>query len=633
MNKIIGMLAHVDAGKTTLCEQLLFRAGTLRKAGRVDNGSSFLDTDEIERRRGITVFSGQAQFDYNGNNYYLLDTPGHIDFSVHMELALSVLDYAVLIISAPEGIQAHTETVWSLLETYHIPAFIFLNKTDRDGGSTASLMLDIERQLSPDALLMEGGIEEYEEFLAQRDEIAMEQYLSGRLDAQTQLNAAKRLLHNRQFSPVFSGSALLGDGIERFLSFLDKLTETEYEETSPFGGRVYKILHSAKGVRQTFIKITSGTLRVKDSINGEKINELYRVNGGKLTAILCAEAGSLCMALGLTCAAGAALGDCRNSRTLLTAPAITARVEYDKAVPAATVVSNLKILADEDPSIQVSATGEKINVSLMGTVQSEIISERYLKHFGTPISFGKGHIAYKETIAAPTIGYGHYEPLRHYAEVHLKMEPGKRGAGISFESTCSTDILERNWQRLIETHVFEREYAGLLTGSPLTDLKITLLFGRAHLKHTEGGDFRQAVYRAMRQGLEKAQNLLLEPVYAFSARVGTEHLGKLTSDLIRMSAIFDAPVLSGDRANITGRVPVSEMLEYPATLAAYTRGRGYISLRLCGYDECHNTEQVIVDRAYNPLEDCENISDSIFCSHGAGFTVHWNEVENYIIKL
>ncbi|MBC8547274.1 TetM/TetW/TetO/TetS family tetracycline resistance ribosomal protection protein [Clostridiaceae bacterium NSJ-31] len=634
MNKVLGILAHVDAGKTTLSEQLLYRTQSIRTLGRVDHRDAFLDHNRLERERGITIFSDQAHFSYGGNCYFLVDTPGHVDFSAEMERVLGVLDFAIVVVSCVEGVQGHTETIWQLLERYRVPALFFLNKTDREGADPERVQRELQAKFSPAVCDFTASFTEpLVERLAELDDNLLERYLGAGFDEAAWLEAARELVHERRLFPCFCGAALSGDGIDAFLQWLDKLTHTGYNADAPFAARVYQVRHDARGDRLALLKVTSGTLRVKDAVGAEKVNEIRRYNGTKYVPAQQSCAGELCAVTGLASVRpGDALGAEPPWSSPCPTPPLMARVEFDRALPARTVLGQFRLLEEEDPALAVEWQEElqEIRVRIMGEIQLEVLRELVCDRFGTEVSFGSPEILYQETIAAPVIGYGHYEPLRHYAEVHLRLEPGARGRGITFRSECPTDLLALNWQRLIETHVFERVHRGVLTGSPLTDVAVVLLTGRAHDKHTEGGDFRQAVYRAIRQGLEQEKSLLLEPYYAFVISVDTTLVGRVLADLQRMSGRFEPPELECGRAVIRGRAPVATMMSYGRDLAAFSRGRGSISLRVDGYEPCHNPDDVIARRAYDRTRDLANPSDSVFCSHGAGFPVPWYEVERYL---
>lgn len=649
MSIVIGMLAHVDAGKTTLSEQILYRTKSIRVRGRVDHKDAYLDSHPIERERGITVFSGQAPFTYRGRRFYLLDTPGHVDFSAEMERALFAVDYAVLVVSCVEGVQGHTETIWELLRKNRIPTLFFLNKTDRPGADISRVIKELQKTCSPGCILFTGHFQDGEfdgplaERLAEMDDTLMERYVEDGFCREQWLRRARSMVRERSLFPCFSGSALNDEGVKEFLDALALLTEEERpQEKEPFSGLVYQVRHDRTGSKLSFVRVFSGALRAKDTVcvqneNGEpvfeKVNELRQYNGEKAIPLPKAEAGDLCAVVGL---ASVRAGDRVGSRPSRSAgelqPLLTARVLFGEKLPASTVLRAFRLLEEEQPELSIEWEEElqEIHVHVMGRIQLEILERIVPQRFGFEITFGPCETVYRETIASPVIGYGHFEPLRHYAEVHLKLEPGPRGSGITFASACPTDVLESHYQNLIRTHVFEKEHRGILTGAPLTDVKITLLTGRAHEKHTEGGDFRQAVRRAVRQGLEQAENILLEPYYAFSISAPANSAGRILSDIQRRHGVFDPPRTIGDRVTVTGRGPVSEFFDYSTELSAQTKGAASMGVQFAGYEPCHNASDAILRRGYEKDRDTANPSSSIFCSHGAGFPVKWDEVEQYI---
>lgn len=649
MSRVIGMLAHVDAGKTTLSEQILYHTQSIRIRGRVDHKDAFLDSHPIEKERGITIFSGQSPFTYHGHQFYLLDTPGHTDFSAEMERALCAMDYAVLVVSCVEGVQGHTETIWELLRKNRIPTLLFLNKTDRAGADISRVMKELQETCSPDCILFssrfsDGRFDEpLAERLAEMDETLMEHYVEKGFCQEQWLRRARAMVRERTLFPCFCGSALNDEGVEEFLDALVLLTEEKApRETEPFSGLIYQVRHDQTGTKVSFVRVLSGVLRVKDNVcvrieNGEpvfeKVNELRRYSGEKFVPISKAEAGDLCAAVGLgSVRPGERIGSRPSSLAGMMQPLLTARVLFEEKLPVSTVLRAFRLLEEEQPELSIEWEEElqEIHVHVMGRIQLEILEKTVPERFGFAVSFGPCEIVYRETIASPVIGYGHFEPLRHYAEVHLKLEPGPRGSGIVFASACPTDVLESHYQNLIRTHVFEKEHRGILTGSPLTDVKITLLTGRAHVKHTEGGDFRQAVRRAVRQGLEQAKSILLEPYYAFTISAPAESVGRILSDIQRLHGEFDSPTTIGNRVTVTGRGPVSEFFDYSAELSAQTKGAASMGVRFAGYEPCHNAAEVIRRRAYEKDRDIANPSSSIFCSHGAGFPVKWDEVEQYM---
>lgn len=639
MRKTIGILAHVDAGKTSFSEQLLFQSGAIRSAGRVDHRDAFLDLHPIERERGITVFSDQALFDLGENRYYWLDTPGHTDFSSEMERVLPVLDYAVLVISCVEGVESHSETIWHLLESYGVPVLIFINKMDRPEADFDRCLADLRALLSKEIVDLRGfdgkSMDQAAiEALAERDEALLDRLMADDYDFEAWRRGLVSALQQRRIFPVFAGSALQGRGIAEFLRAMDASTDTEYEAHADeaFAAQVYKIRHDAQGGRMVDFKILRGTLRVKDEIQTPagicKINDLKLRHGGKTIAVQQAQAGDLVCASGLSgVAAGDGIGALSKHRsTLKTEPMLEVSVLADPALPQNKLLACLRILEEEDPALHVQhhPRNDEITVRVMGGIQTEILARLMQERFDIAISFGPARILYMETIAAPTVGVGHYEPLKHYAEVCLRLVPTARGSGITFESKCHVDQLAQNWQRLIETHIFEKIHAGVLTGAPLTDVRVELLNGRAHLKHTEGGDFRQATYRALRNGLMYAQSVLLEPVCRFRLRIPETDFGRVMGDLNRMQADCDAPVSVDEWVLVEGSCPYRLFAAYPERFHAASHGRGSLSIRMERYAPVEDQETLVQQAAYNPLED--DTPDSVFCSHGAGYVVPWNEV-------
>lgn len=628
---VIGMIAHVDSGKTTLSEAMLYTVGEIRRLGRVDKGDAFLDTHSIERSRGITVFSKQAVMRYNENLYTLLDTPGHADFSAETERALRVLDYAVLVISGTDGVQSHTETLWKLLHRYSIPTIIFINKMDISAYSPSVLMGGLKNRLDSGCTdfspITEKQIPyDFFEEVALSDERLMNIFLdTGELPR----DEIRRAIGERKLFPCFFGSALKLDGIAEFLSGLDFCTE-EKSYGQAFGARVCKITEE-QGVRLTHMKITGGTLRPRDMVGDENVTRIRVYSGAKYQAADEAEAGTLCAAEGLTkTRAGDGLGFEGAAEVPLLEPVMTYRLVMPDTADIHDVLTKMRKLEEEDPQLHVvwNEQSQDISVQLMGEIQLEILKTVIADRFGLNAEFDRGRILYKETIAKTVEGSGHYEPLRHYAEVHLLLEPTERGSGLTFDTDCRTDDLDKNWQRLILTHLEEKKHVGVLTGSPITDMKITLIGGRAHLKHTEGGDFRQAIYRAVRQGLRSAESILLEPWYSFTLEIPTEAAGRAMSDLQRMGAEFSPPEISeisAENSVISGSAPASEMTDYQNQVIGYTKGRGRLNLALKGYFPCHNAEEVIAAFGYDCDGDLANTADSVFCSHGAGHTVRWDE--------
>lgn len=636
MKKTIGILAHVDAGKTTFSEQVLFLTGALRTAGRVDHKDAFLDAHPIEKRRGITIFSDQAMFECNADTYYWLDTPGHVDFSAEMERSISAMDYAVVLVSCAEGVQSHTETVWQLLKKHGVPTFIFINKIDRAGADRERVMAQIRARLSSDAVAMDGYTpgtlpESIAEAIAERNEELLEQLLAGEIDGARFEEALVDEISRRELFPVFSGVALNGAGISEFVDALCALTHTDHasRKSAPFSARVYKIRHDPQGARICFFKVLSGSIAVRDEVNGKKISELRAYQGARYRMVQRAEAGDLCAAVGL---ADVRVGDviganaCRDA-AFDSEPMLQSTLEFDPKLRADDVLRALRELEAEDPTLSVEADGCSISIRVMGEIQLDVLREIMSDRYSMDVRFGERRIIYMETIAAPVIGIGHFEPLRHYAEVHLRLIPGPRGSGIKFESKCHVDKLALNWQRLIETHVFEKRHHGALTGAQLTDVTVQLLAGRAHLKHTEGGDFREATYRAIRQGLMGAQGVLLEPVCAFSVRAPGDMFGRITGDLTRMRARIEPPVYSGDMVEISGEVAFREISGYGVALTALTHGRGILSYRLDHYEPARDADDIIAAANYNPYED--DSPDSVFCAKGAGFAVNWRDVPAY----
>lgn len=625
----VGLLAHVDSGKTTLSEAMLYRAGAVRRLGRVDHGDAFLDTEEQERERGITIFSKQARLEWKDCQLTLLDTPGHVDFSAEMERAVQVMDYAVLLISGADGVQGHTETLWKLLERHRVPTFLFVNKMDQPDTDRGALLAQLRARLDEGCADFSGDWEEVLEQAALCEEGLMERYLeTGALD-DADLSA---LIVERKLFPCYFGSALRLEGVDGLLDGLDRFA-LEPDWPGEFAARVFKISRDDKGERLTFLKVTGGVLKVRDTVKGpdweEKATQLRLYSGAKFTPADQAPAGTVCAVTGLTrTRTGQGLG----AEEDWEGPQLEPVLAYQVLPPAGgdihTLLAQLRSLEEEDPQLQVEwneGLGE-IRAHLMGEVQLEVLSRLMERRFGAQVSFGPGRIVYLETVAAPVEGVGHFEPLRHYAEVHLLLEPLARGAGLVLDTACDQNVLDRNWQRLILTHLMEKEHRGVLTGAPITDMKITLLTGRAHLKHTEGGDFRQATYRAVRQGLMQAKSVLLEPWYSFRLEVPTGSVGRAMTDLQRMGAEFQTPEAAGDRSVLTGSVPVSETGGYWTEVAAYTEGRGLFSCAVEGYRPCHNAEAVIAAAGYDPDRDVDNPSGSVFCAHGAGFNVPWDEV-------
>ena len=630
----VGLLAHVDAGKTTLSESILYQSGAIRNLGRVDHQDAFLDTDEMERERGITIFSKQAVLAWKDTEITLLDTPGHVDFSAEMERVLQVLDCAVLVISGADGVQGHTETLWKLLTRYGIPVFLFVNKMDQEGTDCGKLLAELKSRFSEGCIdfgRVETGAEEVIEEIAVCDEQTMEEYLEKGSVAAASI---RRLVAERKIFPCYFGSALHLQGVEELMNGICTY-QMQKEYPAVFGAKVYKIARDGQGNRLTYLKVTGGTLKVKDVIgeNGDKVNQIRVYSGEKYELLSEADAGKVCAVTGLAeTYPGQGLGAEKDSELPILEPVLTYRIILPDDCNVHTMLRDLKLLEEEEPELHVVwiEKSQEIHVQLMGDVQIEILQRIIKERFGVLVEFGEGSIVYKETIAAPVEGVGHFEPLRHYAEVHLRLEPGECGSGMQFDSECSEDVLDRNWQRLVLTHLEEKEHKGVLTGSVITDMKITLTSGKAHLKHTEGGDFRQATYRAVRQGLKKAESVLLEPYYEFRIELPSENVGRAMTDIQNRFGKFEAPETLGEMTVLTGIAPVSTLSGYQKDVIAYTGGRGRISLTLKGYDLCHNQEEVVAARGYDSELDLANPTGSVFCAHGAGFVVDWDEVEEYM---
>jgi len=640
MNKTIGILAHVDAGKTTFSEQLLYHTNSIKKRGRVDHQNAFLDSHLIEKQRGITVFADQGIIEYGDSTYYLIDTPGHVDFSPEMERAIQVMDFAIIIISAVEGIEGHTETVWNLLKKHQIPTFFFINKMDRIGADVQHVLEEIRSQFTIDACDISsfngsGMSEELIEFIAERDEELLDYYMDKGYQSALWMERMQEMIVSSRLYPYAYGSALQDNGIKEFFDRFDQLTKTTYTKDEPFTGRVYKIRYDEAGTRITFLKAISGTLHVREELtygNGEveKITQIRKYSGNQFQQVNEGFAGELFAVTGLTNAVvGDGVGEMLEKAVYELVPTLRSKVVFEAGINKKDALKFFRILEAEDPSLQVTWEEKQQNIHLhvMGNIQLEVLQEIVLERFSLQVNFDQPEILYKETIETKTIGYGHFEPLRHYAEVHLQLEPGKRNEGITFESACHTDDLSIANQNLIRQHLFERDHHGLLTGSTLTDVKVTLLTGRAHNKHTHGGDFREATFRALRQGLEKAQNRLLEPYYFFKIKVDIEQMGKVLADVQMAHGTFDTPETVDNKAMITGKVPVATFMEYSTILASFTQGKGQLSLTFAGYFPCHNEQEVIDRLGYDKNADPAYTSSSIFCAKGAGFTVPWEEAE------
>lgn len=644
-NKLtIGILAHVDAGKTTLAESILYLTGSIRKLGRVDHQDAFLDTYELERERGITIFSKQAEFRLGEREVTLLDTPGHVDFSAEMERTLQVLDYAILVISGADGVQGHVQTLWRLLKQYEIPVFLFINKMDQPDTNEKALIEELTKRLDEKCINFSGGLEteEAKENLAVCDEAVLEHYLeSGEIQREEIIN----LIAKRKVFPCYFGSALKIQGVEEFLRGIETFTrECAYPEE--FGARVFKIARDAQGNRLTYLKITGGSLKVKMLLSNEKeagegkeelweekAEQIRIYSGNSFEAVKEAKAGSVCAVTGLSHTyCGQGLGIEAHTFLPVLEPVLTYKIELPEDCNVHSMLIKLKELEEEEPQLHIvwDERLQEIHAQVMGEVQIEILKRMIWERYQTEVEFGSGKIVYKETIEDCVEGVGHFEPLRHYAEVHLKLEPAERGTGLHFFADCSEDLLDRNWQRLVLTHLEERMHKGVLTGSEITDMRITLVSGRAHLKHTEGGDFRQATYRALRQGLKKAKSVLLEPVYEFRLELPADKVGRAMADIQKMYGEFQLSDSEGEYSVVTGFAPVSLMRDYQKEVMAYTSGHGRLFCTLKGYMPCHNADEVIEEMNYDSESDLENPTGSVFCAHGAGFIVPWYEVEDYM---
>ena len=634
---VLGILAHVDSGKTTLSEAMLYRAGVTRRLGRVDHKDAFLDTDALEKARGITIFSKQALLTAGDTDITLLDTPGHVDFSTETERTLQVLDYAVLVVSGTDGVQSHTETLWRLLRRYHVPTFVFVNKMDLPGMERQELLAQLNRRLGEGFVDFGAEQADRDEALALCDENLMDRMLdAGQLQDADLIPAIAR----RHVFPCWFGAALKLEGVDALLDGLDRYTRSA-PALEAFGAKVFKVSQDEQGARLTWLRVTGGELKVKAQLTGEadgepwaeKANQLRLYSGAKYTLTEAIGPGQVCAVTGLTKARpGEGLGAERDSDLPVLEPVLSYQVLLPEGADVHAALGKLHRLEEEEPQLHVvwNETLGEIHVQLMGEIQLEVLRSLLAERFGLAVEFGPGGILYKETITEPMEGVGHYEPLRHYAEVHLKLEPLPRGSGMQFAADCREEVLDKNWQRLVLTHLEEKQHLGVLTGSPLTDVKITLIAGRAHLKHTEGGDFRQATYRAVRQGLMLAKSQLLEPWYAFRLEVPAENIGRAMSDIQRMEGTFDPPESGEETAVLTGFAPVSTMRSYPMEVVSYTRGRGHLSLTLDGYRPCHNAQEVIAAIGYEPEHDLDNPADSVFCAHGAGFVVPWDQVRSHM---
>lgn len=632
---VVGILAHVDSGKTTLSEAMLYRAGSIKKLGRVDHRDSFLDTFSLERDRGITIFSKQAVLNYGDTTFTLLDTPGHVDFSAETERTMQVLDYAVLVISATDGVQSHTATIWKLLAKYNVPCFLFVNKMDLDGADKARVLAELKAKLSDGCIDFDNTNEaEFLENAAMCNEALLNEYA----ETQTLKKASLvRAIRQRQIFPCLFGSALKLTGVDEFLQCLHDYTQMP-PYGSDFAAKVYKISED-KGQKLTFLKVTGGRLKVKEVLagrgnqNGEKVNQIRIYSGEKFTTADTADAGTVCAVTGITFARpGDGLGAEKDTGLPILEPVFTYRLRIPENVNTHTVLEKMRILESEDPQLKVlwNERLNEIQVQLMGDIQLEVLQSVLAERFDIHAAFSKGNIIYKETIAETVEGVGHFEPLRHYAEVHLLLKPGQRDSGLIFKTQCKEDVLDKNWQRLILTHLYEKTHVGVLTGAPITDMEIILASGRAHPKHTEGGDFRQATYRAVRQGLRTAKSILLEPVYAFTLEVPNENVGRAMTDIQRMHGNFNAPQSDSEMSTIQGTAPVATMYDYARSVMQYTHGKGRLLCSLKGYAPCHNAEEVIAEIGYDCDGDTDNPCDSVFCAHGAGYIVKWSDVKSHM---
>lgn len=647
MNKTIGILAHVDAGKTTFSEQLLYHTKSIKNIGRVDHQNSFLDSHDIEKKRGITVFSDQGVFNYNKSTYYLIDTPGHIDFSTEMERAIQVMDYAIIIINGVEGIQGHTETVWNILRKHRIPTFFFINKIDRVNAEVEAVVEEIRCNLTTDICFITESLngdelnDELIEFIAERNDILFEKYIDGAYEKDLWLGFMKNMVKENKVFPCLSGSALQDIGIEEFLEKMDMLTFTEYCNEEDFSARVYKIRHDGQGNKLTYIKALSGTLKVKEEVHigsnasncYEKINQIRIYNGNKFKTVDKVSSGEIFAVTGLkSVKVGDGIGTLMEKFNYEMIPTLKSKVIFDKTLNSKEVLNYFKILEEEDPALNIiwNEKFQEIQVHIMGVIQLEVLKQLIEDRFNLIVEFGPCEILYKETICGEVKGYGHFEPLKHYAEVHLKIEQGEKNSGIVFENLCHNDDLPPGNQNLVKTHIYERDHHGILTGSPITDLKITLLTGRSHNKHTSGGDFREATFRALRQGLEKAQNVLLEPYYRFKMEVELDYMGRILSDIQKLNGSFETPETIYNKVVIRGRGPVATFMDYSMEFISFTKGKGKINFIFDGYDSCHNQEEVIEKIGYDKNADIEYTSTSVFCSKGQGFLVSWDEAESYM---
>ncbi|MGP3777697.1 GTP-binding protein [Halanaerobium saccharolyticum] len=646
MNKVIGIAAHVDAGKTTLSEALMYHSSTIRTKGRVDHQNSHLDTHPLEKERGITIFTDQAILNYQGDQYFLLDTPGHVDFSPEMERTLKVLDYLIIVVSAVEGIESHTEKVWELAAKENLPVFFFINKCDRKGASASRTLAELKEEFSQNIFIFQDLKNEVItadliEFAAERNEKLFELYLAEKIDSEIFLAEIKKMIKKREIFTAASGSALNDQGVKEFLRELSVLTASFYQDQdkNDFKALLYKISHDQNQNRISHLKILSGSLKVRAELEyqkqgetlKEKITELRLYNGQEYQTVDQVKAGQIAGVLGLSEApAGTTFGGLESLASYQQQTALKSKVIYGEEINTRKLLQAFKILEAEDPSLNVNwdSKAKEIQINVMGTIQLEILQSLLRERFNYKVDFAQPDIIYKETIRGQVRGYGHFEPLKHYAEVHLKIEAAPRNSGIVFCNQASTDDLSRGLQNLVGQHLLEKEHRGILTGSPLTDLKITLLTGRAHNKHTSGGDFKEATLRALRQGLEKADNQLLEPFYSFKIKVELDHLGRVISDIEKAKGSFESPEIKEDKAIIRGQAPVATFMDYPVELRTFTGGRGIINLKFSGYDSCHNSEQIIKSSSYDKDKDPEYSSASVFCAKGKGYTVAWEQAES-----
>lgn len=639
MYKTIGVLAHVDAGKTTFSEQVLFHTNSIQARGRVDHQDAYLDNHELERKRGITIFAEQGRMTIGDDTYTLIDTPGHVDFSPEMERAIRVMDYAIIIISAVEGIQGHTETVWQLLRNYHVPTFFFINKIDRDGADVRAVMTQLHKDFSEHVLFVDEPLQEnyvsstIMEWLAERDEKFLDAFLNETLEHGLCMKQLQSMIKNESAFPCFTGSALKDEGIQELIAQLPLITGTHFEPEAPFQGEIFKIRHDGHQ-RLTFIKALTGKLQVRDEFTfgdlTEKVTEIRLYNGSRFETVQHVEAGEIFAVKGLSQAnIGDHIGRNTLSQPYELVPTLQAKVQYEGEQHIKEVLKIFRLLEAEEPSLRVvwQEKFQEIHVHIMGVIQLEVMIEVLLKRFTLNITFGEPQILYMETIATTVTGYGHFEPLKHYAEIHLLMEPNERGTGITFSNACHADDLSVGNQRLVEKHLFERDHHGLLTGYAVTDIHFTLLTGRGHNEHTSGGDFREATFRALRQGLEQAQNVLLEPYYRFKMKASNDFIGRMMTDIQQAAGTFDDPVLTETDVVLTGRAPVATFMSYSTIFAAYTNGKGALTLQFDGYDVCHNAEEVITQIGYDKNADPEYSSSSIFCAKGKGYSVPWQEAQ------